>query len=143
MQLISPSGDVYQAGTLSGNPIAVIAGITTLKILKKENPYKKLNEKSKNITNFLKSCAKDKGIPIQTCFSGGMIGFFFSENNVCNYSESLAWDKSIFKTFFHKVLKEGVYLAPSPFESLFISTAHSDSDIEFTAEAFKKGIDAI
>ncbi|HCP35340.1 MAG TPA: aspartate aminotransferase family protein, partial [Deltaproteobacteria bacterium] len=87
--------------------------------------------------------AKEKRIPLQVCSMGGMFGFFFSEKDVHNYQDALQCNTKHFTIFFKEVLRQGVYLAPSPFESLFLSTSHTDEDLEKTAEAFRKGLGAI
>ena len=143
MQEISPAGPIYQAGTLSGNPIAVTAGKITLKILRDEQPYAELGRKTAALNDELLSAAKEKRIPLQVCSMGGMFGFFFSEKDVHNYQDALQCNTKHFTIFFKEVLRQGVYLAPSPFESLFLSTSHTDEDLEKTAEAFRKGLGAI
>ncbi len=137
---IAPSGPIYQAGTLSGNPLAVTAGITTLEILKDQNPYPELGRKTAWLCEELKTAAESAGIQIQTQSIGGMFGYFFSENKVSNFQEALKSNTGKFTKFFQKMLKEGIYLPPSAFESLFLSTAHSEEDLEITASAFRKAL---
>jgi len=140
---VAPAGPVYQAGTLSGNPIAVSAGKTMLKILKEEDPYADLGRKTATLNEALSDAAKKKGIPLETCSMGGMFGFFFSEKKVRNYEDALKCNRDYFITFFREVLSRGIYLAPSPFESLFLSSSHSEADLDQTIEAFQHGLAAI
>ena len=143
MLQVAPAGPVYQAGTLSGNPIAVSAGKTMLKILKEEDPYADLGRKTATLNEALSDAAKKKGIPLETCSMGGMFGFFFSEKKVRNYEDALKCNRDYFITFFREVLSRGIYLAPSPFESLFLSSSHSEADLDQTIEAFQHGLAAI
>ena len=143
MLQVAPAGPVYQAGTLSGNPIAVSAGKTMLKILKEEDPYADLGQKTATLNEALSDAAKKKGIPLETCSMGGMFGFFFSEKKVRNYEDALKCNRDYFITFFREVLGRGIYLAPSPFESLFLSSSHSEADLDQTIEAFQHGLAAI
>ena len=143
MLQVAPVGPVYQAGTLSGNPIAVSAGKTMLKILKEEDPYADLGRKTATLNEALSDAAKKKGIPLETCSMGGMFGFFFSEKKVRNYEDALKCNRDYFITFFREVLSRGIYLAPSPFESLFLSSSHSEADLDQTIEAFQHGLAAI
>ena len=143
MLQVAPAGPVYQAGTLSGNPIAVSAGKTMLKILKEEDPYADLGQKTATLNEALSDAAKKKGIPLETCSMGGMFGFFFSEKKVRNYEDALKCNRDYFITFFREVLSRGIYLAPSPFESLFLSSSHSEADLDQTIEAFQHGLAAI
>ncbi len=137
---VAPSGPIYQAGTLSGNPLAVTAGLTTLEMLKDQNPYPELGQKTAWLCEELKAAGESVGIQIQTQSIGGMFGYFFSENKVLNFQEALKSDTKKFTKFFQKMLREGIYLPPSAFESLFISTAHSEEDLEKTASAFRKAL---
>ena len=143
MLQVAPAGPVYQAGTLSGNPIAVSAGKTMLKILKEEDPYADLGRKTATLNEALSDAAKKKGIPLETCSMGGMFGFFFSEKKVRNYEDALKCNRDYFITFFREVLSRGIYLAPSPYESLFLSSSHSEADLDQTIEAFQHGLAAI
>ncbi|MBU0649534.1 glutamate-1-semialdehyde 2,1-aminomutase [Patescibacteria group bacterium] len=125
MRLLAPLGGVYQAGTLSGNPIAVTAGIVTLKILKEINPYKYLEKKTKELCGGIKKKAKRYNLNLKVNYIGSIFSVFFR-------------DADLFKKFFHGLLKEGVYFSPSGFESDFLSTAHSDEDIDKTLDAVEK-----
>jgi len=140
MLQVAPAGPVYQAGTLSGNPLAVAAGLSTLEILRKGNPYPELGQKTSWLSGEFQSAAESAGVPLQTQAMGGMFGFFFSETPVRNYQDALNSDAERFTRFFRSMLTQGIYLAPSAFESLFISTAHSENDLERTARAFRKAL---
>ena len=136
MLMVAPAGPVYQAGTLSGNPLAVAAGRKTLELLKAPETYAELSRKSNWLMDELRDSAYKRGIPLQTNVMGGMFGFFFAENPVRNYQEATQSDQDRFRKFFHGMLQSGVYLAPSAFESGFLSLAHSEEDLEKTAAAF-------
>jgi glutamate-1-semialdehyde 2,1-aminomutase len=140
MLQVAPAGPVYQAGTLSGNPLAVAAGLSTLEILREENPYPELGQKTSWLSGEFQSAAESAGVPLQTQAMGGMFGFFFSETPVRNYQDALNSDVERFTRFFRSMLNQGIYLAPSAFESLFVSTAHSEKDLELTARAFRKAL---
>ena len=140
MLQVAPAGPVYQAGTLSGNPLAVAAGLSTLEILRKGNPYPELGQKTSWLSGEFQSAAESAGVPLQTQAMGGMFGFFFSETPVRNYQDALNSDVERFARFFRSMLNQGIYLAPSAFESLFVSTAHSEKDLERTARAFRKAL---
>ena len=141
MLQVAPAGPVYQAGTLSGNPLAVAAGLSTLGILKKQNPYPDLGQKTSWLSGEFRAAAESAGIPLQVQAMAGMFGFFFSETPVCNYQDALNSDLELFTRFFRRMLKQGIYLAPSAFESLFVSTAHTEEDLERTAKAFRKALE--
>jgi len=140
MLQVAPAGPVYQAGTLSGNPLAVAAGLTTLGILKEQNPYPELGQKTAWLSAEFKAAAESAGVPLQTQAMGSMFGFFFSAEPVQNYQQALKTDTKQFTRFFRSMLKQGIYLAPSAFESLFVSTTHSEEDLERTAGAFRKAL---
>ena len=141
MLQVAPAGPVYQAGTLSGNPLAVAAGLSTLGILKKQNPYPDLGQKTSWLSGEFRAAAESAGIPLQVQAMAGMFGFFFSETPVRNYQDALNSDLELFNRFFRRMLEQGIYLAPSAFESLFVSTAHTDEDLEQTAKAFRKALE--
>lgn len=142
MNFLAPEGPVYQAGTLSGNPLAMAAGSTLLKLLIKENPYKKLEENTKNLLSSIKEIMSNKGIPFSTNQIGGMFGFFFLEHLPMNIDEvSKSCDKR-FSTFLNACIKNGVYFAPSKYEAGFISSKHNDKEIEMTIEIVRKIIDS-
>jgi len=138
MQFIAPTGPVYQAGTLSGNPIAMHAGLAALTALDTEE-YKQLAIKTKQLAEGLKQAAEETGIELAVNYAGGMFGFFFtSAKEVTNFKQVCACDVEKFKKFFHLMLDEGVYLAPSAFEAGFLSLAHTEEDINNTISAAKK-----
>lgn len=137
MRNVSPDGKIYQAGTLSGNPIAMTAGIETLKILLEDNLTEKIAEKTSKLVVGIKKAAQNAEITIQTPQAGSMFGIFFSEREVTNYDESAAANQELFKKFFLKMLEQGIYFAPSQFETLFMSAVHTDEDLEKTISAAK------
>jgi len=138
MQHIAPTGPVYQAGTLSGNPIAMHAGLASLTALDTPD-YQQLAIKTKQLAEGLKQAAKETGVALTVNYAGGMFGFFFtSEPKVTNFKQVCACDLEKFKKFFHLMLEQGVYLAPSAFEAGFLSLAHSEQDIQDTLSAAKK-----
>ncbi len=138
MSLVAPEGPVYQAGTLSGNPVAMAAGLETLKILREKKPYKLLNQKTQILKQGLWEIAKERGIPMQVESAGSMLTAFFNEAPVTDADSARRSDTAAFARFFHGMLKNGVYLAPSQFEACFVSTAHSDREIEKTVQAVQK-----
>lgn len=139
MQYIAPTGPVYQAGTLSGNPIAMAAGYACLTELTKEGNEQRLSEVTAKLANGFKAAADRQGVPLLVNQVGGMFGFFFTEKSeVTCYQDVTECDVERFKAFFHLMLEEGVYLAPSAFEASFTSLAHSDEDIEATIAAAER-----
>ncbi|MFC1237055.1 glutamate-1-semialdehyde 2,1-aminomutase [Vibrio sp. F74] len=136
MQHIAPTGPVYQAGTLSGNPIAMAAGLACLKTLTAEGNEAALAEKTKQLADGFKALADKNHIPLLVSQVGGMFGFFFTDQEkVTCYEEVAKCDVERFKAFFHLMLEEGIYLAPSAFEASFTSLAHGEKEIEATLEA--------
>lgn len=140
MRQVAPEGPVYQAGTLSGNPVAMAAGLATLEILEDPSVFTQLAEKSTFLADRFKALSEAAGIPLQTTVFGGMFGFFFSSSPVRNYDQALATQTELYPEFFKGMLHHGVYLAPSPYEAVFTSTAHSQDDLEATVEAFGAAI---
>lgn len=138
MQYIAPTGPVYQAGTLSGNPIAMAAGLAALNAL--DTPeYKKLAEKTEKLALGLQQVAEQANVALAVNYVGGMFGFFFTHaKQVTNFAQVCECDVEKFKKFFHLMLEEGIYLAPSAFEAGFLSLAHTDQDIEDTLQAAKR-----
>jgi glutamate-1-semialdehyde 2,1-aminomutase len=138
MDQLSPEGGVYQAGTLSGNPLAMSAGITTLKLLKQEGFYEQIEEKSAYLEAGLRQAATKS--PIPTCFQrvGGMFCTYFCEGPVLSFSDALKSDTEAFSRFFRTMLDSGINLAPSQFEAGFMSIAHSKEDLDQTIEAAEK-----
>src|SRR5512145_1882381 len=135
MNCLAPLGAVYQAGTLSGNPVAVAAGLTTLKLVQAPGFYERLTKIAKDMTEGIAASARKHGIPFSAQSIGSMFGLYFSEKAPTSYAEVMASDKEAFNRFFHAMLAEGVYLAPSAFEAGFVSAAHSDADIAATIAA--------
>ena len=139
MDSIAPDGPVYQAGTLSGNPVAMAAGLATLNLLDEPGFYASLGARSAQLMQGFEAAASSAGVPLATEHAGGMFGFVFTDGGpVRSFSQVAAADIERFKAFFHGMLAEGVYLAPSAFEAGFISAAHGDAEIEATLEAARK-----
>lgn len=136
MEHIAPLGPVYQAGTLSGNPVAMAAGLKTIELISQEGFYDSLIAKTNYLCTNLERLAKEAGIPFTTNNVGTMFGgFFTTESKITNFQQVMACNGERFNQFFHGMLREGVYLAPASFEAGFMSAAHSDEDIEFTLQA--------
>jgi glutamate-1-semialdehyde 2,1-aminomutase len=136
MEQIAPLGPVYQAGTLSGNPIAMAAGLATLNIIARDGFYPLLFERTEQLCRGLQQAADDAGVDFTTNHAGSMFGgFFTAEQSVSNYSQVMACDTDAFNRFFHSMLTQGVYLAPASYEAGFMSVAHSNDDIEQTVAA--------
>ncbi len=138
MQCLAPLGAVYQAGTLSGNPVAVAAGLATLKLVQAPGFYERLAQTAKQLTEGLTASAKKHSVPFCAQSIGGMFGLYFSNSVPTSYAEVMACDKESFNRFFHAMLDAGVYLAPSAFEAGFVSAAHTDADIAQTIAAADK-----
>jgi glutamate-1-semialdehyde 2,1-aminomutase len=136
MERLAPLGPVYQAGTLSGNPVAMIAGITTLELVSAPGFHETLEASTDELMRRLRESAQSAGIPLATNHVCGMFGFFFTgEPSVDRYAKVIACDAERFKRFFHGMLAEGVYFAPSAYEAGFMSAAHTEADIDATVEA--------
>ena len=140
MGMISPLGPVYQAGTLSGNPIAMAAGLKTLQLLKELNPYPNFEMLTKQIKASMLSIAESKGVPLYINQFGSMFNPFFTDTVVKDFVTAQKTDVKKFKQFFWNMIKAGVYIPPSNFESWFLGVMHSDSDINKTLEAFEQSI---
>jgi len=143
MEQIAPLGAVYQAGTLSGNPLAVTAGIETLRLLRERRLYERLEAMAQRLCDGLQAAARQAGVAVYTTRIGSMFCTFFASQPVTDYSSANTADTAKFRRYFHAMLEAGVYLAPSQFEAGFISTAHTDSDIERTIEASHRAFDAV
>ena len=143
MDRIAPAGDIYQAGTLSGNPLAVAAGIQTLALLEAEGTYETLGERARVLVEGLRERAEARGIPFTARSVGGMLGFFFHPGPVENFAQAQQSDAAAFKRFFSVMLEEGVYLAPSAYEAGFVSLAHRPRDIARTLEAAEFAFDRV
>jgi len=138
MNFLAPEGPVYQAGTLSGNPLAMAAGATLLNLLIAQNPYKELEEKAKLMLDNVKEIMISSGIPFSTNQIGGMFGFFFSEDLPKNIDDVSKSDDQIFSSFINACIQNGIYFAPSKYEAGFISAKHGDTEIDKTLEVIKK-----
>jgi len=134
MEYLAPLGGVYQAGTLSGNPVAVSIGLATIKYLINENPYPLFDERTKRLMQGMLNAANVNNIPLQVSQIGSIFGFFFSEAKVTNYSEAKSSNIELFKRFFHLMLDQGVYFAPSAFEAGFIGISHTEEIIDEVVE---------
>ena len=136
MQKLAPLGPVYQAGTLAGNPVAMAAGLAMLELLEAPDFYPRLDQRTRELTEGLSAAARNAGVSFSTNQVCGMFGLFFtSVNPVTQYAEVMACDVERFRRFFHGMLAEGVYLAPSAFEAGFVSSAHGEAEIRATVEA--------
>ena len=136
MDQLAPLGPVYQAGTLSGNPLAMAAGIASLKMLRDDAPYKHLENTGQQLAKGLQDIAHDKGVPLQIPQVGSMYCLFFSEEKVNNFEQAISCNHMSFNSVFHKMIEHGVYLPPSSYETCFISTKHTDQEVTHTLEAF-------
>jgi glutamate-1-semialdehyde 2,1-aminomutase len=143
MAMVSPAGPMYQAGTLSGNPLAMTAGIKTLQLLKQPGTYERLEAITKRLSGGILEAAKAAGLPITGGSISAMFGFFLCDGPVRNFGEAKAADTARFGKLHRAMLERGVYLAPSAFEAGFTSLAHSDADIENTLAAFRDSFAAI
>jgi glutamate-1-semialdehyde 2,1-aminomutase len=135
MEKIAPLGPVYQAGTLSGNPLAVAAGLATLRKLEAPAFFERLGAATRSLCEGLVSAARKRGVPFSAQAVGGMFGLYFRDAPPSSYTEVMQCDTEAFKRFFHGMLERGVYLAPSAYEAGFVSSAHSDADIAATIAA--------
>jgi len=138
MSVLAPLGKVYQAGTLSGNPVAVTAGLKTLELIQAPDFHKKLAAQTQKLVDGLIAAAKKVGVTFSAQAVGGMFGMYFSETCPTSFDEVMASDKTVFNTFFHSMLESGIYLGPSAFEAGFVSAAHTDADIAATVAAAEK-----
>ena len=143
MEMVAPLGDMYQAGTLSGNPIAMASGIATLKELKKQNPFDTFNIVAEKIETILKEAAKENNVVLQVNRFGSMINPFFTKNVVVDFKTAQTSDTEKFKTFFWSMIQNGVFLPPSQFEAWFLSTALSNKDLKIIEKAIYAAMQAI
>jgi glutamate-1-semialdehyde 2,1-aminomutase len=143
MQCLAPVGTVYQAGTLSGNPVAVTAGLATLKLIQAPDFHAKLAAQTKKLVDGLVAAAQEAGVVFSAQSVGGMFGLYFSEKCPSTFAEVMQSNQENFNKFFHLMLDAGIYLAPSAFEAGFVSAAHSDQDVELTINAAKKAFGAL
>jgi len=139
MDKIAPTGPVYQAGTLSGNPVAMAAGLKTLELISAPGFYTDLSTRTQHLAQGLQETARRAGVALTTNQVGGMFGFFFSEEEkISNFAQVSACDVARFKKFYHGMLDNGIYLAPSAFEAGFVSSAHKEADIDETLSVAEK-----
>ena len=143
MNVVSPLGPVYQAGTLSGNPVAMASGIATLTTLKETNPYPRLESMTQTLIQGLSKLAEKAGIPQTIPHVGSMFTLFFNPSPVTNLATASNSDTKLFARYFHAMLERGVYLACSQFEANFISAAHTDTEIQATLDAAAQAFDVI
>ncbi|TCP11422.1 glutamate-1-semialdehyde 2,1-aminomutase [Crenobacter luteus] len=143
MGKIAPLGPVYQAGTLSGNPLAVAAGLATLNIVQQPGFYETLSARTAKLAEGLAAAARDAGVPMCADSVGGMFGVYFSDAVPQRFADVTASDRERFNRFFHAMLDEGVYLAPSAYEAGFVSIAHSDEDIAATVDAARRALSRV
>lgn len=143
MQHIAPLGPVYQAGTLSGNPVAVAAGLATLKIVGEPGFHDRLGQTAARLVDGLEAAAREAEIAFRAQSVGGMFGIYFRDGLPASYAEVMQSDRERFNRFFHAMLDRGVYLAPSAFEAGFVSAAHSPADIETTVALAREAFAAI
>lgn len=143
MRLLAPEGDVYQAGTLSGNPIVITAGLTTLRLLREQSPYADLEEKTRKLCQGIRARAAAHNVRIKINYIHSLFSIFFSEEDVVDVQTAKRQNEDLFRSFFHLLLKEGVYLSPSGFEANFLSQAHTNEDLEKTLAIMNKVFSAI
>jgi glutamate-1-semialdehyde 2,1-aminomutase len=140
---MAPEGDIYQAGTLSGNPLAMTAGLATLKVLQNKSVYQELEEKGRMLFSGLEDAAKSAGVKVVINRIGSMGSLFFGENLVTDFASAKASDADKYKSYYAKMLEQGIYLAPSPFEACFVSTAHDENSIQKTIDGAATSFDAL
>lgn len=138
MSQIAPQGMIYQAGTLSGNPIAMTAGIATLEQLKKDGVYESLEKSSSRLVAGLANAAQKAGVAARVGHVGSMLGMFFTDQDVACFDDAKTCDLELFSKFYQGMRQQGVYIAPSQFEALFLSTAHADEHIDATVNAVEQ-----
>ncbi|HEM49558.1 MAG TPA: glutamate-1-semialdehyde-2,1-aminomutase [Caldithrix sp.] len=143
MEQVSPAGPVYQAGTLSGNPLAVAAGLKTLEIISRPGYFDQLNKKALNFFKSTKNLIKKKGWPLSLNYVNSMGCLYFKAGGVSNFSDAIQSDTNKFADFFGQLIERGVYIAPSQFEAMFISSAHSEEDLDNTAKIIKSTLEKI
>jgi glutamate-1-semialdehyde 2,1-aminomutase len=140
MERVAPSGPVYQAGTLSGNPLAMAAGLATLKTLTPDLHWR-IEKRTAALVGGLQKIAEDLGVPLTASHAGSMWGFFFAARSIRNFMEAKASDLALFRRFFHAALDRGVYLAPSPYEACFMSAAHGDAEVTTALERMRDAME--
>jgi glutamate-1-semialdehyde 2,1-aminomutase len=135
MEQLAPLGPVYQAGTLSGNPVATACGLATLREIRKPGFFEALGARTRRLADGLIAAGRDADVPVVADSEGGLFGFFFAPELPRNYAQVMRTDKDRFNRFFHAMLERGVYLAPALYEAAFVSAAHTDADIDGTLDA--------
>ncbi len=140
MDAVSPVGPMYQAGTLSGNPVAMAAGARTLELLREPGVYEALEAAAARLADGLREAFAEAEVPLTINRVGSMMTLFFSDSDVTGWASVSASDKEAFGRFFHRMIEEGVYLPPSPFEAMFVSTAHTDVDVDATIAAARRAL---
>jgi len=143
MEHVAPQGPVYQAGTLSGNPLAMAAGIATLRLLNEPGFYETLNKKADRLATGLEMAAENAGIDVRVDRAGSMLGFFFTDRAVMNFDDAKTSNLKMFSDYYKGMLEEGIYLAPSQFEALFVSAAHDMEHIDTTIRAAESVLDRL
>jgi len=144
MNLVAPSGPVYQAGTLSGNPVAMAAGLANLRLISREGFFEKLTRSTTKLVTGIQEVADQAGVPFTTTRVGGMFGLFFTDaEKVVNFAQAGKVDVDAFRVFYHLMLERGVYLAPSAYEAGFVSSAHTDEHIEATIAAARESFNRL
>jgi glutamate-1-semialdehyde 2,1-aminomutase len=140
MDCIAPLGPVYQAGTLSGNPIAMRAGLKTLQLITQPGFHEQLEARTRQLCEGLEAAGRAAGVPLTTQSVGGMFGLFFTDKPVWSFADATTCDVAHFQRFFHAMLEEGIYLAPSAYEAGFVSIAHTEADIANTVAAAERAL---
>jgi glutamate-1-semialdehyde 2,1-aminomutase len=143
MEQLAPGGDVYQAGTLSGNPVSVAAGLATLQWLKSNKPYAELVERTGRLVESIRAAASRAGVPLQVPTKGSLFSLFFSDGKIRDFEDAMGTAKERFSPLFHALLERNVYLPPSPFETCFLSVAHDDEIVERAADAFEQALNLV
>jgi glutamate-1-semialdehyde 2,1-aminomutase len=143
MAQLAPLGPVYQAGTLSGNPVATACGLATLREIRKPGFFEALSAKTRRLADGLAAAGREAGVPLVSDCEGGMFGFFFAASLPQNYGAVMATDKERFNRFFHAMLDRGVYLAPALYEAGFVSAAHGEADLDATLQAAARGAEGL
>jgi len=143
MSMVSPEGPAYQAGTLSGNPVAVAAGKAMLDLLRRENPYARMEQLKEYLCEGLRLAAIKAGVGLQIQSVGSMFTPFFVDGPVTDYASALKADKAAYGRFFHGMLKRGVYLPPAQWEAGFVSFAHGDEELDFAIRAAREAFRAV
>jgi glutamate-1-semialdehyde 2,1-aminomutase len=143
MELIAPLGPVYQAGTLSGNPLAMRAGLATLPKLQAPGFYADVNRKTQRLADGLRSALKETSVLCHVNFAGSLLTMFFTEQPVRNYADAKTSNSARFAAFFQEMLSRGIFIAPSQYEALFVSAAHTDADIDRAIAAARESLASI